>query len=154
MVRGSSFEGPQIVLAGREVMTGQAAIRLFQIDVQPGVGTIEGWRNLSGPESYRLSVAGQPDWLMTPQTGCLDPRGAGTPSSVGDGRHANVRELGLVAMKRSSQQNQNPPAAFKYRSEVTRIGERLTLAANAARVHHRYYRAPWGAPRRPEQPLP
>jgi len=48
-------------------MTGQAAVRLFQIDVQPGVGTIEGWRNLSGPESYRLCVAGQ-DWLMTPQT--------------------------------------------------------------------------------------
>jgi hypothetical protein len=49
-------------------MTGQAAVRLFQIDVQPGLGTIEGWRNLSGIESYRLSVAGQPDWLMTPQT--------------------------------------------------------------------------------------
>jgi hypothetical protein len=49
-------------------MIGQAGIRLFQIEVQPSVGTIEGWRNLSGPESYRLSVAGQPDWLMTPQT--------------------------------------------------------------------------------------
>jgi hypothetical protein len=36
-------------------MTGQAAVRLFQIDVQPGVGAIEGWRHLTGTESYRLS---------------------------------------------------------------------------------------------------
>ena len=28
------------------------------------------------------------------------------------------------------------------RSEVTRIGDRLSLAANADRVHHRYYGAP------------
>jgi hypothetical protein len=44
-----------------------AGIRLFQIVIEPGVGTVEGWRNLSSPESYRLSVAGH-DWLMTPQT--------------------------------------------------------------------------------------
>ena len=42
-------------------------ISLFQIVIEPGVGTVEGWRNLSATESYRLSVAGQ-DWLMTPQT--------------------------------------------------------------------------------------
>jgi hypothetical protein len=48
-------------------MTGQAAVRLFQIVIEPGVGIVEGWRNLSATESYRLSVAGQ-DWLMTPQT--------------------------------------------------------------------------------------
>jgi hypothetical protein len=45
-----------------------AGIRLFQIVIEPGVGAVEGWRNLTGTESYRLSVAGQPDWLMTPQT--------------------------------------------------------------------------------------
>ena len=44
-----------------------AGIRLFQIVIEPGVGTVEGWRNLSSPELYRLSVAGH-DWLMTPQT--------------------------------------------------------------------------------------
>jgi hypothetical protein len=58
-------------------MTGQAGVRLFQIVVDPNVGTIEGWRN-SGPESYRLSVAGQPDWFMTPQTAARLGRGAKT----------------------------------------------------------------------------
>ena len=48
-------------------MTGEAGVRLFRI-VQPGVGSVQGWRNRSDPEFYRLSVAGQPDWLMTPQT--------------------------------------------------------------------------------------
>jgi hypothetical protein len=49
-------------------MTKQAGVRLFQIVIELGVGTVEGWRNLTGPEAYRLSVAGQPDWFMTPQT--------------------------------------------------------------------------------------
>ena len=58
-------------------MTEQAGVRLFQIVVGPNVGTIEGWRN-SSPESYRLSVAGQPDWFMTPQTAARLGRGAKT----------------------------------------------------------------------------
>jgi hypothetical protein len=57
-------------------MTGQAGVRLFQIIIEPNVGTVEGWRNISGPESYRLSVAGQPDWFMTPQTAARLSRGA------------------------------------------------------------------------------
>ena len=48
-------------------MTGQAAVRLFQIVIEPGVGTVEGWRNLSGPEFVSVVSRG-PDWLMTPQT--------------------------------------------------------------------------------------
>jgi hypothetical protein len=54
--------------SSRVTMAGQAGVRLFQIVIEIGVGTVEGWRNLPGPGSYRLSVAGQPDWLMTPQT--------------------------------------------------------------------------------------
>jgi hypothetical protein len=49
-------------------MTRQADIRLFQIVIERGVGTVEGWRSLTSPGAYRLSVAGQPDWFMTPQT--------------------------------------------------------------------------------------
>lgn len=78
-------------------MTGQAGTGLFQIDIQPGVGTIKGWRNLSGPESYRLSVAGHPDWLMTPQTAARLGRAAkrllrAAPSKTGvpNRRAANV----------------------------------------------------------------
>jgi hypothetical protein len=62
-------------------MTGQAKVRLFQIVIEPDVGTVEGWRNLSGPESYRLSVAGQPDWFMTPQTAARLGRGVRTMST-------------------------------------------------------------------------
>jgi hypothetical protein len=62
-------------------MTRQAGGRLFQIDVQPGVGTVTGWRNISDPDSYRLSVAGQPDWFMTPQTAARLGRGAKTIST-------------------------------------------------------------------------
>ncbi len=62
-------------------MTRQAGVRLFQIDVQPGVGAIEGWRNISGPDSYRLSVSGHPDWFMTPQTAARLGRGAKTIST-------------------------------------------------------------------------
>jgi hypothetical protein len=57
-------------------MTRQAGVRLFQIVIELGVGTVEGWRNLAGPEAYRLSVAGQPDWFMTPQTAARLGRGA------------------------------------------------------------------------------
>jgi hypothetical protein len=49
-------------------MTRQACVRLFQIIIEPDADTFEGWRNISDPESYRLSVAGQPDWFVTPQT--------------------------------------------------------------------------------------
>src|ERR1700683_4836388 len=62
-------------------MSGQTGVRLFQIIIQPNVGTIEGWRNISGPESYRLSVAGQSDWYMTPQTAARLGRGAKTIST-------------------------------------------------------------------------
>jgi hypothetical protein len=61
-------------------MAGQAEVRLFQIDVQLGVGAIEGWRNFS-TESYRLSVAGWPDWFMTLQTAARLGRGAKTIST-------------------------------------------------------------------------
>ena len=58
-----------------------AGIRLFETVIEPGVGVIEGWRNLSGPESYRLSVAGKPEWFMTPQTAARLGRGARTIST-------------------------------------------------------------------------
>jgi hypothetical protein len=45
-----------------------AGIRLFQLELLPLFGTIEGWRNLSGPEAYRLCVDGRDDWLLTPKT--------------------------------------------------------------------------------------
>src|ERR1700683_138513 len=57
-------------------MTGQAGIRLFQIIIEPNVGPVEGWRNVSDPASYRLSVAGQPGWFMTLQTAARLGRGA------------------------------------------------------------------------------
>jgi hypothetical protein len=62
-------------------MTGQAGVRLFQITIEPNVGTVEGWRNISSPESYRLSVVGQPDWFMTPQTAARLGRSAKTIST-------------------------------------------------------------------------
>jgi hypothetical protein len=62
-------------------MSGQTGARLFQITIEPGVGTVEGWRNISGPDSYRLSVAGQPDWFMTPQTAARLGRAAKTIST-------------------------------------------------------------------------
>ena len=65
-------------------MTGEAGVRLFRI-VQPGVGSVQGWRNRSDPEFYRLSVAGQPDWLMTPQTAARLGRAANRLLSVADG---------------------------------------------------------------------
>jgi hypothetical protein len=70
-----------------------AGIQLFQIVIEPGVGVVEGWRNLSGPESYRLSVAGQPDWFMTPQTAARLGRAAkrllrALSKSAGDAQHA------------------------------------------------------------------
>ena len=48
-------------------MTRQSGVRLFQIVTEVGVG-VEGWRNLTDPKAYWVSVAGQPDWFMTPQT--------------------------------------------------------------------------------------
>jgi hypothetical protein len=62
-------------------MSGQTGVRLFQIIIDPNEGTIEGWRNISGPDSYRLSVAGQPDWFMTPQTAARLGRDARTVST-------------------------------------------------------------------------
>ncbi len=62
-------------------MSGQTVVRLFQIMIEPNVGTVEGWRNITGPESYRLSVAGQPDWFMAPQTAARLGRGAKTIST-------------------------------------------------------------------------
>jgi hypothetical protein len=62
-------------------MSGQTGVKLFQIIIEPNVGTLEGWRNISGPDSYRLSVAGQPDWFMTPQTAARLGRGAKTIST-------------------------------------------------------------------------
>jgi hypothetical protein len=59
-------------------MSGQTGARLFQIIIEPSVGTVEGWRNISGQDSYRLSVASQPDWFMTPQTAARLGRGAKT----------------------------------------------------------------------------
>ncbi|HTV29918.1 MAG TPA: hypothetical protein VMF32_19285 [Xanthobacteraceae bacterium] len=61
-------------------MTRQADVGLFQIVTELGVG-VEGWRNLTGPEAYRLSVAGHPDWFMTPQTAARLGRGAKTVST-------------------------------------------------------------------------
>jgi hypothetical protein len=54
--------------SSRITMTGQAGVRLFQIVIELGLGTVEGWRNLTNPEACWLSVTGQPDWFMTPQT--------------------------------------------------------------------------------------
>src|SRR5579862_509545 len=62
-------------------MTGQVGVRLFQIIIEPNLGTVEGWRNISDPESYRLSAAGQPDWSMTLQTAARLGRGARTVST-------------------------------------------------------------------------
>jgi hypothetical protein len=62
-------------------VTGQTGVRLFQIIIEPNVGTLEGWRNISGPESYRLSVVGQPDWFMTPHTTARLGRAARTISA-------------------------------------------------------------------------
>ena len=58
-----------------------AGIRLFEAVIEPSVGVVEGWRNLSDPEFYRLSVAGKPDWFMTPQTAARLGRGARTIST-------------------------------------------------------------------------
>jgi len=55
-----------------------AGIRLFEAVIEPSVGVVEGWR---GPESYRLSVAGKPEWFMTPQTAARLGRGARTIST-------------------------------------------------------------------------
>src|ERR1700683_3692357 len=62
-------------------MSGQTGVKLFQIIIEPHVGTVEGWRNISDPDSYRLSIAGQPDWFMTPQTAARLGRGAKTIST-------------------------------------------------------------------------
>jgi hypothetical protein len=48
-------------------MTGPAGVRLFQIIIEPDVGTVEGWRQHAGQEYYRLSVSAT-DWFMTPTT--------------------------------------------------------------------------------------
>ncbi len=53
----------------------ETGVRLFRV-IEPNVGTVEGWCNIGGSESYRLSVAGQPDWFMTPQTAARLGRGA------------------------------------------------------------------------------
>jgi hypothetical protein len=70
-----------------------AGVSLFQIVVEPGVGVVEGWRDFGVPESYRLSVAGQPDWYMTPQTAARLGRAAkrllrALSKSAGDAQHA------------------------------------------------------------------
>jgi hypothetical protein len=55
--------------------------RLFEVVIEPSVSVVEGWRNLNGPESYRLSVADKPEWFMTPQTAARLGRGARTISA-------------------------------------------------------------------------
>ena len=55
-----------------------ACIQLFEAIIEPSVGVVEGWR---GPKSYRLSVAGKPEWFMTPQTAARLGRGARTIST-------------------------------------------------------------------------